>query len=235
MPRQVLIFPLTCRTPHPLLHQGADALGETSVCNEIIRLAGKPQPCVLYLGTATYDVEAARVRQTQRFIDAGCTVVPLNCAHARPSDVEIDAAFEAADVVVVSGGNTLFAVDRWHYLGIARRLREHATRLVLAGGSAGAICWFDSGHSDSSDPTTFRHPPAAVSSVTVTSAETPETAAAAAASAAPTAAWQYIRIDGLGLLPGLLCPHHDKVRFEAGVELSCTFCCLGNRELCPCS
>jgi len=28
---------------------------------------------------------------------------------------------------------------------------------ILCGGSAGAICWFDYGHSDSMDPTTFLH------------------------------------------------------------------------------
>ena len=27
---------------------------------------------------------------------------------------------------------------------------------VMVGGSAGAICWFDGGHSDSLDPTTVR-------------------------------------------------------------------------------
>ena len=137
-------------------------------------------------------------------------VSALDVAHAAPTDTAIDAAFAAADVLVVSGGNTLFAVDRWNHLGIARRIREHAHRLVLAGGSAGAICWFDSGHSDSADPTSFRHPPA--SSTAASSAETPEALAAAAAPSEAVAAWEYVRIEGLGLLPGLLCPHHDKVQ-----------------------
>lgn len=28
---------------------------------------------------------------------------------------------------------------------------------VLTGGSAGAICWFDGGHSDSMDPATYKN------------------------------------------------------------------------------
>ena len=27
---------------------------------------------------------------------------------------------------------------------------------IIAGGSAGAICWFDGGHSDSMDPSTYK-------------------------------------------------------------------------------
>merc|ERR1719361_2583708 len=63
---------------------------------------------------------------------------------------------------------------------------------VLCGGSAGAICWFDSGHSDSADPFTF-HPSHVNPDVDAT-------------------AWQYIRVPGLGLLPGLCCPHHDSIQ-----------------------
>jgi len=29
--------------------------------------------------------------------------------------------------------------------------------VVIAGGSAGAICWFDGGHSDSMDPCTYKN------------------------------------------------------------------------------
>ena len=39
---------------------------------------------------------------------------------------------------------------RWRRLGVDKLLREaHARGTVLCGVSAGAICWFDSGHSDS--------------------------------------------------------------------------------------
>ena len=63
-----------------------------------------------------------------------------------------------ADVILVSGGNSLFACDRWNKIGLSPMLRAAMERgAVLTGGSAGAICWFDAGHSDSWDPDTFKY------------------------------------------------------------------------------
>ena len=57
----------------------------------------------------------------------------------------------------MSGGNTLYACDRFRKVGLVPILRAAAHRgCVLAGGSAGAICWFDGGHSDSMDPAYYR-------------------------------------------------------------------------------
>jgi peptidase E len=61
---------------------------------------------------------------------------------------------------------------------------------VLCGGSAGALCWFDCGHSDSRDPTTVRFP-----RKDLTEEE--------------KRGWKYIKVAGLGLVPGMVCPHHD--------------------------
>ena len=51
---------------------------------------------------------------------------------------------ENTDVVLVSGGNTLYAMQRWEELGMADILKsaaKKAIRPVFCGGSAGAICW----------------------------------------------------------------------------------------------
>ena len=49
-----------------------------------------------------------------------------------------------ADVILVSGGNTLYAMDLWKAVGLVSLLQEAMERgAVLTGGSAGAICWFD--------------------------------------------------------------------------------------------
>jgi dipeptidase E len=62
---------------------------------------------------------------------------------------QVDEMLEGADIILVSGGNTLFAVDRWKLCGIDAAISRAASRgAVLCGGSAGAICWFDAGHSD---------------------------------------------------------------------------------------
>jgi len=114
---------------------------------------------VVYLGTATYDIAFFKDKQTGRFVDRGCQVSSLNVASLDKGELD-DAALEmiaSADVLLVGGGNTLFAVDRWHHLGLIPHLKKAMERgCILTGGSAGAICWFDSGHSDSADPETYR-------------------------------------------------------------------------------
>jgi len=49
-----------------------------------------------------------------------------------------------------AGGNTLKMMRLWRRLGIDHLLKSaYAKGTVLCGISAGSICWFDSGHSDS--------------------------------------------------------------------------------------
>ena len=49
-----------------------------------------------------------------------------------------------ADVIVVSGGNSLFAMLRWQSIGLDLLIKEAAMKgAVLCGGSAGCGCWFD--------------------------------------------------------------------------------------------
>src|SRR5919204_2008478 len=57
------------------------------------------------------------------------------------------------DVVLVPGGNTANMLAIWRVHGFETRLREAwAGGVVLAGWSAGAICWFEAGVTDSFGP-----------------------------------------------------------------------------------
>jgi len=180
---------------------GQDLMSNDKIQKMIMRLTGKNNSdiVVVYLGTATYDSPEACYNQTHGFTDAGATVIPFKIACSEPSREEISKVFDRADVLMVSGGNTLYAVDRWIKFGVHEAIRAAMLRgVVLAGGSAGAICWFDSGHSDSMDPSTYLVPRPV------------------------TSAWEYIRVDGLGLLPGLVCPHHDRIQSN-GIKRSVDF------------
>lgn len=169
----------------------------------IIGLSGKAKPSVLYLGTATYDLVKAQEQQTNRFAEIGCTANTLKLVDHAPSHEAMQALFDRADVIIASGGNTLFAVDRWIRLGVDQLIQQAMARgAVLSGGSAGAICWFDGGHSDSMDPASYKH---AMITKSITGVEAP-------LSDAERLGWAYIRVPGLGLLPGLCCPHHDRVQ-----------------------
>mmetsp|Transcript_25580 Transcript_25580/g.41983 ORF Transcript_25580/g.41983 Transcript_25580/m.41983 type:complete len:461 (+) Transcript_25580:117-1499(+) len=153
---------------------GSDAMNDTRITNAILNLVNKPpqETNVLYLGTATYDIEGFFIRQTQRFVEAGCHVEALKVAGVDTTSADeqwlsslspqeriryYEEKIDNADVLVVGGGNTLFALDRWRKLGLVPALRRAGERgAVLTGGSAGAICWFDGGHSNSADPSTYK-------------------------------------------------------------------------------
>ena len=176
----------------------------------------KPKPNVLYVGTATYDLPQFATRQTQCFVDQGCHVTRLELVHNAPSPADLAATMDAADVIVVGGGNTLYAVDRWHTLGSVVPLLQAAMErgAVLTGGSAGAICWFDGGHSDSMDPDSY-YPAMQTkfgSKTTTAATAVEESSAAPDQQKPPPKDWKYIRVPGLGFLPGLMCPHHDRIQ-----------------------
>ena len=90
-------------------------MNEPAVAQAILGLVPKlpADVAVLYLGTATYDLPGPRERQTARFIEAGCRVRGLEVVDVAPPRDQLASAVEAADVIIVSGGNTLFAVSRW--------------------------------------------------------------------------------------------------------------------------
>lgn len=135
---------------------GSDLMNDPRPIQRIVELVGKPVQDihVLYIGTATYDISAFESRQTERFQELNCQVSALRVAHLIEDDSSSVSLKDAedmigqADVLVVGGGNTLYAVDRWTHLGLVPALRKAIERgAVMTGGSAGAICWFDGGHS----------------------------------------------------------------------------------------
>lgn len=119
--------------------------------------------CLVYLGTPSYDKDETFQSQTHAYKEA-CRIVKLEISEAVPqipSREEIWTTLSSASIILVSGGNTLYAINRWKQLGMDQMIRDLVSTKehppVLCGGSAGAICWFDFGHSDSMDPTTFLH------------------------------------------------------------------------------
>ena len=190
---------------------GTALFGEDEVVDAVLALCDRREgPLVAYLGTATYDLRAPREAQTRALAARGARVAAVDVARARATRDDL-ATLARADAVLVSGGNTLYAVDRWRRAGLVAPLRAAMERgAVLCGGSAGAICWFDGGHSDSMDPESFLG--AALARHARGGAGAADDASAAAAPGAAAAAWEYIRVPGLGFLPGLCCPHHDRVQ-----------------------
>jgi len=125
--------------------------GTTHIDREIIRLSNKEHPRILFIPTASSDSE----RYWRRFVGhfgqfLKCKTDALFLIDAPRSAREIERKIRSTDIVYVGGGNTLYMMRVWRRLGVDKLLRAaYEDGIVLAGISAGAICWFDSGHSDS--------------------------------------------------------------------------------------
>nr|WP_230390698.1 Type 1 glutamine amidotransferase-like domain-containing protein [Reinekea sp. G2M2-21] len=117
----------------------------------IVDLTGKPQPNALFLPTASQD--SAGYCETFRNVygkTLGCQVEFLCLSQPRLTKEDIEQRIANADLVYVGGGNTRLMMQRWHETGVDHLLLEAGQRgCVLSGLSAGAICWFQAGLSDS--------------------------------------------------------------------------------------
>ena len=112
------------------------------------------RPTVLYLPTAQGDSYDSIARFHNAFERFNCT--PRVLAVFRPAwrrqPEDFEAAIVSSDIVYVAGGNTRAMIAVWREFGIDIALRKAWERgVVLAGVSAGALCWFEEGHTDS-DP-----------------------------------------------------------------------------------
>ncbi len=116
-----------------------------------IQLSGKINPNVLSIPTAQMDAEKTVDAVTQEFEALGCKVKTLCLVNTAYSDEEIDNLLKWADIVYVAGGDTISMMKIWKENGLDIKLKKvyENDSAVLSGISAGAICWFACGHSDS--------------------------------------------------------------------------------------
>lgn len=133
---------------------GGGEIGELeteAIDREIVRSTGVARPRALFVPTASND--AGPYWETfQRIYGAhlGCDTSVLRLLADPPSPDQMAEAVGAADLIYVGGGNTLRMMRRWRHLGFDRLLLDAYDKgTVLAGLSAGALCWFSHGHSDS--------------------------------------------------------------------------------------
>jgi dipeptidase E len=131
--------------------------GTASIDREIIKLSNKKNPKLLFIPTASSDSERYWKRIQEHFGKfLKCKTDVLFLVKEQPSEEQIRRKILSADIIYVGGGNTLKMMRLWRRLGVDKLLISAYERgTVLAGISAGSICWFDSGHSDSMS---FYHP-----------------------------------------------------------------------------
>jgi dipeptidase E len=116
----------------------------------LLDLSGRERPRVCFIGTASGEDASYRAGFYATF-----------ARHAETSHLDLfgrtiedaGAFLREQDVIYVGGGNTANMLAIWRLHGIDKAL--HAaweSGVLLAGSSAGAICWFEAGLTDSFGP-----------------------------------------------------------------------------------
>lgn len=137
------------RATHKILIAGGNF--DTTFIRYMAELSGKARPRVCYLPTASADSPAGSLAFFRN-------CAPLNVeAFVQDSFIESlsqkqgwDEVLLSMDCIVASGGNTLNQQAIWKAQGIDAVLKEAWDRgIVLGGASAGSLCWFEEGTTDS--------------------------------------------------------------------------------------
>jgi dipeptidase E len=134
---------------------GFGGYGETdeqtnALFGHVLGLTGKERPRVLSVPTAVGDSSEAIGRAEQRF--AGIAELShLTFFPWPPADLRELALSQ--DAIAVHGGNTANMLAIWRVHGFDAILREAwESGVLLFGASAGMICWFEAGVTDSFGP-----------------------------------------------------------------------------------
>jgi dipeptidase E len=117
----------------------------------VLSFAKRSRPKVLFLPTASGDDETYMTLFRGAFKGLDCDADVLELFGRTVDDV--DGLIKGQDVIVVGGGNTANMLAIWRVHGVDRALRAaYDGGTVLTGWSAGCICWFEGGTTDSFTP-----------------------------------------------------------------------------------
>ena len=117
----------------------------------ILSLTGKVRPRVCFVPTASGDAAAYVERFYAAFTRRPCE--PSHLSLFQLPYPAIGDILRSHDVIYVGGGSTANMLAIWRLHGLDETLRQAWERgVVLAGISAGALCWFEAGVTDSLSP-----------------------------------------------------------------------------------
>lgn len=118
---------------------------------EIINQSGKKNPKLLFIPTASSDAVGYVTSVKNHFgKKLGCRIDSLELIAKKYSKKEISDKILNSDIIYVGGGNTLKMMKIWRKFGVDKIMQKAADKgIVLSGLSAGSICWFRYGNSDS--------------------------------------------------------------------------------------
>jgi aminopeptidase N len=121
--------------------------GEGVIEKYILDQSDKEKPHICFIPTATGDNEAYKVNYYSTFSKLNCSPIHLDFFKRTP---DLEELIKHQDIIFVGGGNTKSMLAVWKDWGLDLILKEAYERgVIMCGVSAGAICWFEEGVTDS--------------------------------------------------------------------------------------
>lgn len=113
----------------------------------ILSQVDKEKPNIVFIPTASAEDKAYIVNFYSCFTRLNCSPSHINFFQRTP---RLDSILNKADVIYVGGGNTKSMLAVWREWKLDKLLLKAYRRgAVMSGVSAGAICWFEQGITDS--------------------------------------------------------------------------------------
>ncbi len=123
------------------------SLGTLEIEKYIISLANKKRPKICFIPTASGDSDLYKLNFYRAFSKLDCISSHIDF-FSRTENLEEKVLTQ--DIIYVGGGNTKSMLAVWKEWDLHRILQNaYEKGIVMSGVSAGAICWFDKGITDS--------------------------------------------------------------------------------------
>ena len=121
--------------------------GQGIIEKYILKQTKKKNPKICFIPTATGDNEAYKVNYYSTFTNLDCCPSHLDFFKRTP---DLNDLILNQDAIFVGGGNTKSMLAVWREWGLDKILKKaYLNGTVMSGVSAGAICWFQNGITDS--------------------------------------------------------------------------------------
>jgi len=113
----------------------------------ILSLSKKEKPNICFIPTATGDNDSYKVNYYDVFTKLNCNPTHIDFFKRT---IDISSHIPKQDIIFVGGGNTKSMIAVWKDWGLDELLKNaYESGAVMSGVSAGAICWFEKGITDS--------------------------------------------------------------------------------------
>ena len=121
--------------------------GEGVIEEYILKQTRKKKPNICFIPTATGDNDAYKVNYYETFSKLACNPTHLDFFKRTP---DLKKLISIQDAIFVGGGNTKSMLAVWREWGLDTLLKKaYRVGTIMSGVSAGAICWFQNGITDS--------------------------------------------------------------------------------------